>query len=107
MHLTRHQTGAILVAIFVGCVCALLALEAVTLADSTPDNHITAVIRNAWEGDGNWVFLWLCSSLAYLAGHFFASRRQCPHCRKLRAVLNVRDEFSGPMSEVQRRLDRL
>ena len=84
MSLSTRQTGAILIAIFVLGVAALLILETLTLADSVPNNHITAIIRSAWEGDGDWVILWLVGSIGYLGGHFFASRKQkcplCPHC---------------------------
>jgi hypothetical protein len=50
----------------------LLIVEAMTLSDGIPSNHVTAVVRQAWQKEP-WVFLWICSSLAYLAGHFFAA----------------------------------
>ena len=65
-----NRTGAILIAWFVLSVLGLLTLEAVTLADATPLNHITAVVRQAFHAQPG-VFVWLAFSVGFLCGHLF------------------------------------
>lgn len=69
------KTGLILIAWFVASVVLLLALEAVTLADATPLNHITAVVRQAFYAQPG-VFVWLAFSIGFLCGHLFWGGRQ-------------------------------
>jgi hypothetical protein len=69
------RTRLLLIVWFVVSVGFLLILEAVTLADQTPMNHITAVVRAMYAKE-TWVFMWLAASLGYLCGHFFASGRK-------------------------------
>lgn len=69
------KTGALLIGWFVASVMFLLALEAFTLADSTPVNHLTAVMRAAFAKEPG-VFVWLAFSLGYLGGHIFWSGRK-------------------------------
>ncbi len=69
------KTRALLIGWFVVSVVFLLAVEAFTLADAIPSNHITAVVRAAFASEPG-VFMWLAFSLGYLAGHLFWSGRE-------------------------------
>lgn len=69
------RTSVLLIGWFAVSVVFLLALEALTLADSVASNHITAVVRQAFAAEPG-VFVWLAFSLGYLCGHFFWSGRK-------------------------------
>jgi hypothetical protein len=47
-----------------------LVLEALTLADWIPQNHITPIVRKAYRKEPG-VFVLLAFILGYLFGHFF------------------------------------
>lgn len=69
------KTGALLIGWFVVSAVFLLAVEAWTLADGTPLNHITAVVRMAFAKEPG-VFMWLAFSVGYLSAHFFWSGKK-------------------------------
>ena len=69
-------------------------LEAVTLADDEPGNHITAVWRDLWAKEPGAILLallvmtnFLTATLAYIAGHIF----WCP-VRDLKARIRELEE---------------
>lgn len=64
------STGAILVASLLVWAAVWGILEAKTLSDSTPDNHITAVVRRAVKAQPG-PFLLFMFALGYLCGHLF------------------------------------
>lgn len=68
------NTGKLLLAWFAISVCFLLVLEAITLADATPMNHITAVVQVAYYKEPG-VFVWLAFSGGFLCGHLFWGKR--------------------------------
>ena len=68
------RTGLLLVSWFCFSVVFLLVLEGITVADSTPMNHITAVVRGAFAKEPG-VFMWLAFSAGWLGGHLFWSKR--------------------------------
>lgn len=67
-----RRTGALLIVWLAVSILYLLGLEAWTLADSVPLNHITAVTRAAFASEPG-VFVWLAFSVGYLCGHLFWS----------------------------------
>jgi hypothetical protein len=69
-----RKTGLLLVSWLFLSVAYLLVIEGITVADSTPMNHITAVVRGAFAKEPG-VFVWLFFSLGFLSGHFFWSKR--------------------------------
>ena len=69
------KTGSLLIGWFVVSALFLLALEAFTLADSIPANHITATVRVAFAAEPG-VFVWLAFSAGWLGGHLFWSGRK-------------------------------
>ena len=70
-----RKTGALLIGWFVVSVVFLLALEGWTLADQTAANHITAIVRQAFDKEPG-VFMWLSFSAGWLGGHLFWSGRK-------------------------------
>lgn len=66
------KTAGLLIGWFALSIVFLMAVEAWTLADQTPMNHITAVVRQAFAKEPG-VFMWLAFSVGYLSGHFFWS----------------------------------
>jgi hypothetical protein len=64
------STGAVLVLSLVVWAVVWLVLEVLTLADSTPDNHITAVVRAAVKRQPG-PFILLMFALGFLCGHLF------------------------------------
>ena len=64
------RTGILLIGWAAISVLFLLGVEAFTLADSTPMNHVTAVVQSAFRSEPG-VFMWLAFAVGYLAGHFF------------------------------------
>jgi hypothetical protein len=70
-----RKTGVLLVAWFCLSAAFLLGLEFVTIGDSTPWNHITAVVRMAYAKEPG-VFMWLAFSAGWLGGHLFWSGRK-------------------------------
>ena len=69
------KTGIILIGWFVVSVVFLLAVEGWTLADQTQANHITAVVRQAFDKEPG-VFMWLAFSAGWLGGHLFWGGRK-------------------------------
>lgn len=65
-------TGAAILATLAVAAVVLLIVEFRTLADTIPDNHITATVRRAMNQPGTRgaIILFLLA-LAYLAGHLF------------------------------------
>jgi hypothetical protein len=72
---TKRKVSAILLAIVLLGALSLLVLEGITVADSVPSNHITAIVRSAFEAEPG-VFLWLAFTFGYLGGHFFWFKRE-------------------------------
>lgn len=69
-----RKTGLLLVSWLCFSVVYLLVLEGITVADSTPMNHITAVVRAAFVKEPG-VFVWLAFSAGFLSGHLFWGKR--------------------------------
>lgn len=73
--MTKRKVSAILLAIVLLGALSLLVLEGVTVADSVPANHITSIVRSAFEAEPG-VFIWLAFTFGYLSGHFFWFKRE-------------------------------
>ena len=73
--MTKRRASAILLAIVLLSAVSLLLLEGLTVADSIPSNHITSIVRSAFEEEPG-VFIWLVFTLGYLSGHFFWYKRE-------------------------------
>jgi hypothetical protein len=73
MRIGRGKTGAILIAWFVASALLWGALEVATLSDDIGGNHITAVVRAAFDAAPG-VFVWLAFTCGFLAGHLFWGR---------------------------------
>jgi hypothetical protein len=86
MRISPTQTGALIIGWTVIYAVGLLVLEWLTLADDIPGNHITAVIRSAWEKQA-WAFVPLFFIVSYLAGHFFASAKEKEPVKLLPTVM--------------------
>ncbi len=69
------KTGAMLIGWAVVSILFLLSLEAFTLADSVPSNHVTAVVRVAFASEPGF-FMWLSFSAGWLGGHLFWSGKK-------------------------------
>lgn len=63
-------TGTILLVSLLAVVIIWGTLEAKTLADKIPNNHITAVVRAAFKAQPGPFFL-LGYALGFFSGHFF------------------------------------
>jgi hypothetical protein len=64
------STGAILVSTLVIWAALWLLVEAKTLKDEIPDNHITAVVRKAMKAQPG-PFILFFFALGFLCGHLF------------------------------------
>lgn len=64
------STGAVLVTSTLALAATWAVLEIKTLKDSTPNNHITAVVRAAVKAQPG-PFIWLAFSVGFLCGHLF------------------------------------
>jgi hypothetical protein len=69
-----RKTGLLLLSWLGLSVAYLLVIEGITVADSMPMNHITAVMRQAFAKEPG-VFMWLAFSAGWLGGHLFWSKR--------------------------------
>ena len=68
------KTGLFLISWLCLSIVYLLVLEGITISDSTPMNHITAVVRVAFAKEPG-VFMWLAFSAGWLGGHLFWGKR--------------------------------
>lgn len=62
------STGAWLIAMSAAFSVGLVILEVVKLKNTTPGDHITAVVRGAIRAQPG-VFIWLAFNVGYLCGH--------------------------------------
>lgn len=64
------MTGAVLVSSSLLLAVVWLVVEIITLRNSKPDDHITAVVREAVKKQPG-PFIWLAFTLGFLSGHLF------------------------------------
>jgi len=99
MALKRWQTGALVIAVAFAAVAVLGigwgVIEAVTLADDVPGNHITATWRAYWDAEPGAILLalivctnFLTAVLSYIAGHIF----WCPAVELKRRIAELEVE---------------
>lgn len=76
--LSPRVVGAILIISLLAVAALWIGLESLTLSDKIAENHITAVIQNAWEKEPG-VILVIACVFSYWMGHTFWSRRTPLH----------------------------
>lgn len=103
------MTAALVVGIALSAIAVLAigwgVLEAVTLADDEPGNHITAVWRDLWAKEPGAILLallvltnFLTGTLGYIAGHIF-------WCNVAALKRQIR-ELQHQLRELRRRVKR-